>query len=369
MQTISREYPFVSLTWNLNRSLGEVSIVETSAVEEATSNLNKSYSKLYDQLDFSEPLQMSKPVKKPSLEAQKEEKGSQKLFLSDVFVTVKRNAIFNRKYQWKDVLVIALVAGVHIGCLFAPATYSHGALALCLGLYFVTGCIGITFGYHRLLAHKSFAVPKWIEYIAAYCGALSIQGDPIEWCSTHRYHHLHTDTPLDPHSTYEGAWWSHVGWFVDNEVTLCRTEDQTNAKDMLSQPFYQFLQKTYAWHLVLSFALLYGFGGWPALVWGGFVRLAIVWHITWSINSFCHIYGKQEYDTKDLSKNNWVFGLLAWGEGWHNNHHAFEYSARHGLKWWQMDITWMLIRGLQKVGLATKVKLPSEETKRRLAFK
>ena len=151
-------------------------------------------------------------------------------------------------------------------------------------------------------------------------------------------------------------------------MTLSRTEDHSNAKEMRSQPFYRYLQKTYMWHILLSYALLYAFGGFPALIWGGCVRTCIVWHITWSVNSVCHIYGRQEYDTKDLSKNNWLFGILAWGEGWHNNHHAFEYSARHGLKWWQFDLTWIIIRSLQLVGLAWKVKLPTEAAKAKLAF-
>jgi len=333
----------------------------------ADSDGETSYSKLYDRV-FARPLRMSKPVLKPSKEAQMKEEDSQKLWWSDVFVTVKRNYFLKRKYHFRDLLVMVLIGGVHLGCLWAPATFSWGAVALCMAAYFVTGCVGITFGYHRLLAHRSFVVPKWIEYTASYCGVLSIQGDPIEWASTHRYHHLHTDTPLDPHSTYEGAWWSHTGWIIDNEVTMSRTRDHSNARDLQSQAFYRHLQKTHYWHVALSFAALYAFGGLPALVWGGCVRTVIVWHITWSVNSFCHIYGGQDYNTKDLSKNNWLFGLLAWGEGWHNNHHAFEFSARHGLKWWQFDLTWIIISSLQKLGLATKVRLPTEAQKKRLAF-
>jgi len=332
---------------------------------------NTSYSKLYDMLMSSgkeEGLNMGKQVPKPSKEAQSKEESAQKLWLSDVFVTVKRNYFFGRKFLGRDLAVLTLVSAMHLGLLFAPATFSWGNFGLAMGLYFVTGCIGITFGYHRLIAHKSFVVPKWLEYVAAYCGALSIQGDPIEWASTHRYHHLHTDTPKDPHSTYEGAWWSHAGWFLDNEATLARTEDHSNAKEMRSQPFYKFLQKTYVWHILASLGALYAIGGFPALIWGGCVRTCIVWHITWSINSCCHIYGRQEYNTKDLSKNNWLFGILAWGEGWHNNHHAFEYSARHGLKWWQFDLTWIIIRSLEVCGLASRVKLPSAEAKRKLAF-
>lgn len=327
-----------------------------------------SYSKLYDDLFSSgKAVNMSKPVPKPSMEAQRLEEGSRKVLFSETFAKKKRNAFFNRKYESRDVLVIALLTVMHVGCLWAPATYSPAMVALALGLYFVTGCIGITFCYHRMLSHHSFVVPKWMEYAAAYCGVMTLQGDPIEWCSTHRYHHIHTDTPLDPHSTYEGAWWSHTGWILDWGSTKTRT-DEDNARDLSSQPFYRWIQKTYIWHVGLSFALLYAIGGFPALIWGGCVRTAFVWHITWAINSVCHIYGRQTYDTKDLSKNNLTMGLIGFGEGWHNNHHAFEFSARHGLKWWQLDMTWGIIRALQVVGLAKKVKLPSEQQKARLAF-
>jgi len=355
------------------RALVEETVVAVDEVGGgSTPAASTSYSKLYDRLmsrfEAEGKLEMHKVVPKPSKEAQMKEENAVKLWLSDVAVTVKRNYFFGRKFQFRDIAVFMLVASMHLGLLWAPATFSWPMFGLCMALYFVTGCIGITFGYHRMIAHKSFVVPKWIEYIAAYCGALSIQGDPIEWASTHRYHHLHTDTPLDPHSSYEGAWWSHAGWFLDNEMTLSRTEDHSNAKEMRAQPFYRFLQKTYNWHILLSFAALYACGGLPAMIWGGCVRTCIVWHITWSINSFCHIYGKQEYNTKDLSKNNWLFGIFAWGEGWHNNHHAFEYSARHGLKWWQFDLTWIIIRSLQMVGLAKRVKLPTEAAKAKLAF-
>ena len=356
------------------RTLGALGVEEAAVrvsdePEGPATATSTSYSKLYDfVMSQGGPLRMHKQVPKPSKEAQMREENAVKLWLSDVAVTVKRNYFFGRKFQARDLAVFALVTSMHVGLLWAPSTFSLGNLGLCFALYFITGCIGITFGYHRLIAHKSFVVPKWLEYAAAYCGALSIQGDPIEWASTHRYHHLHTDTPKDPHSTYEGAWWSHAGWFLDNEMTLSRTEDHSNAKEMKAQPFYRYMQKTYSWHILLSFALLYAFGGLPAMIWGGCVRTCIVWHITWSINSFCHIYGKQSYDTKDLSKNNWFFGLLAWGEGWHNNHHAFEYSARHGLEPHQFDLTWLIIRGLQKVGLAKRVKLPSEAAKAKLAF-
>ena len=179
---------------------------------------------------------------------------------------------------------------------------------------------------------------------------------------------MHCETPLDPHSSYEGFWWSHVGWILENNATLERVGDRSNLGDMEQDPFYNHLEKYYAVHLGLMFAALYAFGGLGAVIWGGAVRIVWVWHVTWLVNSACHLWGRQSYNTGDLSMNNWWVGLLAWGEGWHNNHHAFEFSARHGLEWWQVDMTWQLIWALEKAGLAESVKLPSEKQKARLAF-
>jgi stearoyl-CoA desaturase (delta-9 desaturase) len=220
---------------------------------------------------------------------------------------------------------------------------------------------GITLSYHRQLSHKSFTTPKWLEYALAYCGAMAVQGDPLEWASSHRHHHQHCDTPKDPHTPYEGFWWSHCGWLLDNEATLKRVGDRSNAKELAEQPFYQFMEKTYMWH-VLAWALaFYAIGGLPWLVWGFCVRTCWVYHITWAVNSVAHVWGSQTFNTGDLSRNNWWIGVLAFGEGWHNNHHAFEFSARHGLEWWQIDMTWWCVCVLKFLGLADKVKLPSEK--------
>jgi len=197
-----------------------------------------------------------------------------------------------------------------------------------------------------------------------------VQGDPIEWASSHRYHHLHTDTPLDPHSPYEGFWWSHMGWLLNNGATLERVGSRGNTGDLDEQPFYRFIQRTYAWHVVGMFAALYAFGGLPAVVWGGALRTVWVYHITWFVNSASHCWGYQTYKTGDLSRNNWWVAVLAFGEGWHNNHHAFEYSARHGLDKGQFDMTWQVIAFFKALGLAKHIKGPSEKqmTKKREAL-
>ena len=286
---------------------------------------------------------------------------------SDVFASPKRGILTNRTWSNFDVGYIAFMVLMHAGCLLAPATYSPSALACFAVTYFFTGCIGITFSFHRQLSHKAFKLPKVLEYAAAYCGVLAVQGDPIEWVSSHRYHHVHCDTPKDPHTPYEGFWWSHMGWVLDNDATLARVSDRSNASDIASQPFYRFVTATYPLHIIASAALLFALGGLPWLVWGFCVRTVWVYHVTWFVNSAAHVWGSQPYATGDLSRNNWWVAILAFGEGWHNNHHAFEFSARHGLEWWQYDVTWLIISALQAIGLATKVKLPSEAQKSRLA--
>ena len=322
-----------------------------------------SYNQQYDEL-FSKPLIITKPVRKPTQHLQAAEDGATKLLFSDIHAIPRFERLWSRlthgKLEATDVQYIAFMVTMHGLCFLAPATFSWPMVALFLASYIVTGCLGITLSYHRQLSHRSFRTPKWLEYVLAYCGILAVQGDPIEWVSAHRYHHLHTDTPLDPHSPYEGFWWSHMGWLLDHKATRERVHDMNNAADLAKQPFYTFVQKTYAWHALGSLALLYAVGGLPALIWGGAMRLVWVYHITWFVNSASHVWGTQPFKTGDLSRNNWWVGILAFGEGWHNNHHAFEFSARHGLEWWQVDFTWMVIKALKAVGLASGVKLPSE---------
>jgi len=325
-----------------------------------------SYSKQYDKL-FSQPLDTKKAIPKPDKEMQAQEEGNTKVLFSDVRAVGKR-PFWERKWSTTDLAYAAFIGGMHLLACLAPWTFSWPMIGLFFASYFVSGCLGITLSYHRQLSHRSFSTPKWLEYILAYCGVLAAQGDPIEWVSGHRYHHLHTDTPLDPHSPYEGFFWSHLGWLLDNDVTLLRVGNRNNASDLESQWFYRWLQSTWTWHVVGQFAALFALGGLPAVVWGGALRIVWVYHITWFVNSASHVWGSQTFNTGDLSRNNWWVGILAFGEGWHNNHHAFEFSARHGLEWWQFDMTWILIRTMEVLGLATNVKLPTEKQMERLRF-
>ncbi|CAH9135127.1 unnamed protein product [Cuscuta epithymum] len=256
---------------------------------------------------------------------------------------------------------------VHLLAGFAPFCFSWDCVGVWIGLYILTG-LGITLGYHRNLCHKSFKLPKWLEYFFAYWGAQALQGDPIGWVSTHRYHHKYTDSMKDPHSPLEGFWFSHMGWVFDVESEKERSERATNVADLENQPFYKFLQQTYIVHPAILGALLYAIGGFPYVVWGLGVRGTWGFHVTFLVNSACHIWGNQPWKTGDLSKNNWLVALVTFGEGWHNNHHAFEHSARHGLEWWQLDAAWCTIWILKQLGLATHVKLPTHAQKKKLAL-
>ncbi|KAF9615607.1 hypothetical protein IFM89_024703 [Coptis chinensis] len=291
-----------------------------------------------------------------------------KIFLSDVTVKKRTQVYFGRKWNFIDISTASVVLSMHILCLCAPFTFSWPAFSVALLLYVITGLFGITLSFHRNLSHRSFKLPKWLEYLFAYCGAQALQGHPIDWVSTHRYHHQFCDSERDPHSPLEGFWFSHMSWFFDTRSLAEKCGEPNNVSDLQKQPFYKFLERTYIFHPIALAVLLYVLGGFPFLVWGMAVRIVWVYHITWLVNSACHVWGSQSWNTGDLSRNNWWVALLAFGEGWHNNHHAFEFSARHGLEWWELDVTWYTVKFLEAIGLATDVKLPSEVQKRRMSF-
>ncbi|GAA0166358.1 hypothetical protein Leryth_003056 [Lithospermum erythrorhizon] len=287
---------------------------------------------------------------------------------SDVVVKRKRNLFWDRKWSLFDIRRAVGVGLLHLLCVFAPFTFSWDAFFLAFGLYVITGLLGITLSFHRNLSHGSFKLPKWLEYLFAYCGLHALQGDPIEWVSTHRTHHQFTDSEKDPHSPIEGFWFSHIGWVFDSENLAEKCGKTKNAWDLEKQPFYRFLQNTYILHPLALGLILYAMGGFSFIVWGMGVRTVWLYHITWLVNSACHTWGIQSWNTGDLSRNNWWVAIFAFGEGWHNNHHAFQYSARHGLEWWQLDMTWYVVRILQTIGLSTNIRLPNETWKTRMAL-
>jgi len=220
-----------------------------------------------------------------------------------------------------------------------------------------------------LLTHGSFQTYRPVKWFFAFLGGLAGEGSAVIWVANHRKHHAHSDKEEDPHSPRDGAWWSHMLWFMPNFGRKWHDNMGLHyAPDLVKDPAIRFLDKTFLlWFFVLG-AIMWTVGyvfwdahtAWSFVVWGMFVRMVWVYHITWAVNSATHMWGYRNYETSDDSKNLWWVGLLAWGEGWHNNHHAFQRMARHGHKWWEIDLTYYAICVLEKVGLAWNVvkKIP-----------
>jgi stearoyl-CoA desaturase (delta-9 desaturase) len=197
-------------------------------------------------------------------------------------------------------------------------------------------------------------IPKWLEYFLIFCGTLALQGGVMGWVGYHRAHHLYVDQQGDPHDSNQGFWWSHISWLM-HEVPM-KTELPRFTKDIADDPFYRFCHRYYIEMQVGLAVILYLLGGWSFVIWGIFARLFAGFHSTLFVNSVCHMFGYRTHDTGDRSTNCWWVALLTYGEGWHNNHHACQSSARYGWQWWEVDITWMTIRLLQSLGLATKIR-------------
>ena len=245
----------------------------------------------------------------------------------------------------------------HAGAVVALFFFSWPALVSALILFWVAGSLGIGMGYHRLLTHRGYKVPRAVEYFLTACGALALEGGPVNWVVTHRIHHAHTDRERDPHSPRHGGWWAHMGWILTGtaqkhgEAVLWRY-----APDLMKDRFHRWFNTFYWIPLaVLGLALL-AFGGWGVMLWGIFLRVTFGLQTTWLVNSATHLWGRQRFATGDDSRNSWWVALLTFGEGWHNNHHAHPTSARHGLAWYEVDFNWWGIRTLQFLGLAKSVK-------------
>jgi fatty-acid desaturase len=213
--------------------------------------------------------------------------------------------------------------------------------------------------YHRLLTHRSFKCSRAVEYTLAALGTCCLEGKPAYWVAQHRQHHQYSDHEGDPHSAREGFWWSHMLWLIwipSNESA--EKLQKRYAPDLLRVPYYRFLSRFYLAPSILLAALLYLAGGWPFIVWGMCVRLVFCYHATWLVNSASHRFGYRNFPLPDLSTNCWWVALLAYGEGWHNNHHAFPTSARHGLRIWEIDPAYTFIRLLRVAGLAWDLRTP-----------
>jgi len=258
----------------------------------------------------------------------------------------------------------------HLGALgaFVPAFFSWNAV-LVAGILHITGGLGVTLGFHRLLTHRSLRVPRFVEYFLAILGATAMQGGVIDWVASHRKHHAYTDREGDPHSIRNGFQWAHMDWLYRPNKALVKTPDFARwVPDLVQDPFYRRLDRSSSQIAIqaLLALVLFFIGGWSFVIWGIFVRVVATWHTTWLVNSASHTYGYQTFHSNDCSTNCWWVGWLALGEGWHNNHHAFPFSARHGLQWFEIDATWTAIRALEILGIATHVKVPTPEMLKKL---
>jgi stearoyl-CoA desaturase (delta-9 desaturase) len=254
--------------------------------------------------------------------------------------------LWNRIVDWSDLAVLAV-------------------------MYFLAG-FGVTVGFHRLLTHRSFQTFKPVEYLFAALGSMAVQGPVISWVADHRKHHAHTDEEGDPHSPHvghgdglrgslQGLWHAHMGWLFDSHG---RAEAKRYARDLVEDRGMRVINRNFLaivlLGLALPFALGYAFdgslmGGLTGLLWGGFVRIFMLHHVTWSINSVCHFFGRRRFDVDDHSTNVLWLALPSMGESWHHNHHAFPRSARHGLRWWEIDLTGLVIRAMRRLSLAWNV--------------
>ncbi len=288
---------------------------------------------------------------------------------------------FEQRVAW-IVLLVPLAGFLLAVALLWGRGVSTLDLGLCLGLG-VVSLAGITAGYHRLFTHQSFEAHPAVRWVLGIAGSMTAQGPLLFWVACHRCHHQTSDSAEDPHSPRQGGpgvwgrlrglWHAHISWM------LCHEPEPWGryVPDLLRDDIAFRLNRTYLVWVLLGLVLPAVVGGLSAgwfgaltgFLWGGLARVFLIHHITWSINSFCHAYGNQPYDAGDDSRNNTVFGVLGLGEGWHNNHHAFPTSARHGLAWWQLDVTYVLIRLLAAVGLVWAIKLPSPELRRRMIRK
>jgi stearoyl-CoA desaturase (delta-9 desaturase) len=272
------------------------------------------------------------------------------------------------------------LVGLAAACALLWGRSSAGGLSgpvvvVTIVMYILTG-FGVTIGFHRLLTHRSFETPRPVRLLLAILGSAAAQGMVVKWCATHRRHHQHSDRPGDPHSPrlhgngmlqkVRGFWHAHMGWcFNPDQAALARS-----VPDLVNDPALMLIDQLYFFWVFLGIfipAVVAGLylqswqGFVSGMLWGGLVRIALMQHVTWSINSVCHVWGTRPFRSADHSTNNFPLAILSLGEGWHNNHHAFPTSARHGLRWWEFDASYHVIKLMSLLGLAHKIRVPASD--------
>ena len=263
-------------------------------------------------------------------------------------------------------ITLVVIALFHVGALAALFFFTWQRLLVMSILYVLAINVGIGMCYHRLLTHRGYQVPRWLEYAMAVCATMALEGGPIFWVSTHRVHHQLSDQQGDPHTPRDGAWWAHTGWILFGEALHAQTEVlERYSPDLGRDRFYVWLSKWHWLPITLSGLLLFAFGwafggpvnGIAMVLWGVLLRVTLGLHATWLVNSATHLWGSRRFQTRDDSRNSWWVALLTGGEGWHNNHHAHPVSARHGLTWYEVDPNFWGIWLLARLGLAKKIQV------------
>ena len=285
---------------------------------------------------------------------------------------VRQDLRMGREHQqgrinWITTIVMGLF---HVGAIAALFCFSWKNLGVFFVMYFLSINLGIGVAYHRLLTHRGFRTPKWVEYFVTACGTMALEGGPIFWVATHRVHHQNSDQEGDPHTPVDGTFWSHAGWILSGRAMHSETALLGRYAPDLTRDRGHVLLSKYHWvprtatgllQIALGAALApagHAFaGGISMMLWGTFLRVVVGLHATWFVNSATHLYGARRFETRDDSRNNWWVALLTGGEGWHNNHHAHPVSARHGLAWYEFDVNYYCIWLLSKVGLAKKIQI------------
>ncbi len=280
--------------------------------------------------------------------------------MASVPAYVQSNPVYRIAYKTVILLVVLiplLSTAVAIRLLWQRAV--HVPDLILLGVMYALVAFGVTVGFHRMLTHRSFQAHPVVKLLLLILGSMAFEGPAISWAATHTQHHARSDREGDPHSPADGFLHAHIGWIFRDSAA----DPKVYCRHLLNDRIVMFVSKTALLWAILSLAIPFGIGwlvgGWPlaltGLLWGGLVRMFLTHHVTWSVNSVCHTFGRREFETTDRSRNEWVVGLLAFGEGWHNNHHAFPRSAFHGLHWWQFDLSAYLIWTLERLGLARDV--------------
>ncbi len=264
--------------------------------------------------------------------------------------------------SWKGKLNLLMFYAVHGVCVAAFFTNFNSSLAMLAAVSFLIRMFGITGGYHRYFSHRTYKVNRVMQFIMAWIGCSAAQKGPLWWAAHHRAHHQNADGPKDIHSPMqEGFFWSHLGWWLSDKYD---DTDWKKIPDLAQYPELVWMNKNFLIPPLFWALGCYFWAGADGVLWGFFVSTTFLWHATFLINSAAHLFGRRRYNTADTSRNSFILALLTLGEGWHNNHHHYQASVRQGFFWWEVDITFYLLKTLSFFGLTSDLRrVPKDITK------